>query len=63
MGLTEEEKNNIYKFISEMESITEDWERKLCFTAMVDAVLWGKEVDIENKKNKNKSLKDKYNIQ
>lgn len=53
MGLTEEEKNNIYKFISGMESITQGWERKLCFLAMVDAVLWGKEVDIENKRNKN----------
>lgn len=43
-----------------MDSITEDWERHLCLSALVDAVMWGKKIKAENS-GKGNNLAAKYN--
>lgn len=60
MELTIEELKEILRMINSMDSITEDWERHLCLSALVDAVMWGKKVKAENLKKDNR-LAAKYN--
>lgn len=59
--LTKEEEDEVRQKLSEMESITEGWEKNLFATAMMDAKRWGEKIDKENKEYRKKNrLIDKY---
>jgi hypothetical protein len=59
--LTKEEENEVRQKLSEMESITEGWEKNLFATAMMEAKRWGEKIDKENKEYRKKNrLIDKY---
>lgn len=59
--LTKEEEDEVRQKLSEMESITEGWEKNLFATAMMEAKRWGEKIDKENKEyRKKKRLIDKY---
>ena len=46
--LTKEEEDEVRQKLSEMESITEGWEKNLFATAMMEAKRWGEKIDKEN---------------
>lgn len=59
--LTKEEEDEVRQKLSEMESITEGWEKNLFATAIMDAKRWGEKIDKENKEYRKKNrLIDKY---
>jgi hypothetical protein len=59
--LTKEEEDEVRQKLSEMESITEGWEKNLFATAMMEAKRWGEKIDKENKEYRKKNrLIDKY---
>ena len=59
--LTKEEEDEVRQKLSEVESITEVWEKNLFATAMMEAKRWGEKIDKENKEYRKKNrLIDKY---
>lgn len=58
---TKEEMSEIKSKLKEMDSITENWEKNLFATAIMEAKRWGEKIDRENKEYKKKNrLIDKY---